>query len=132
MERCLLDTMAVLWMALRPDLLGKNAAKKLADPESDLAYSVVSLWEIGIKMAGTGYEEFELPDDWDVALREQLEVQGILRLEIEPKNCRLIRDLPFHHRDPFDRMIIAKALQGDFTVIGTDKIFDDYGVKRVW
>ena len=44
----------------------------------------------------------------------------------------MIEDLPFHHRDPFDRMIIAQALQGDFTVIGSDKIFDDYGVKRVW
>ena len=132
MERFLLDTMTVLWMALRPDLLGKNAARTLADSESDLAYSVVSLWEIGIKMAGKGYDEFELPNDWDVALPEQLEKQGIIRLNIEPMNCRLIEDLPFHHRDPFDRMLIAQALQYDFTVIGSDKIFDDYGVKRVW
>ena len=132
MERCLLDTMAVLWMALRPDLLRKNAIRKLEHPGLDLSYSIVSLWEIGIKMAGKGYGEFELPDDWDVALPEQLEDQGIIRLNIEPKNCRLIENLPFHHRDPFDRMLVAQALQGDFTVIGSDKIFDDYGVKRVW
>jgi PIN domain nuclease of toxin-antitoxin system len=132
MERCLLDTMAVLWMAFRPDLLGKNAARKLTDPDSDLAYSMVSLWEIGIKMAGKGYDEFELPDDWDAALPEQLEAQGIIRLNIEAKNCRLIQDLPFYHRDPFDRMLIAQALQGGFTVIGSDQIFDDYGVKRIW
>lgn len=132
MKRCLLDTMAVLWMALRPDLLGENAAAKLADPDSDLVYSVVSLWEIGIKMSGKGFEEFELPDDWDVALPEQLEMQGIVRLEIAPKNCRVLQDLPFHHKDPFDRMLIAQALQGDFTVIGTDKIFEQYGVKRLW
>ncbi|NQX01588.1 hypothetical protein HQ447_13085 [bacterium] len=68
MERCLLDTMAVLWMALRPDLLGKKAASKLADPDVSLAYSVVSLWDIGIKMSGRGYEQFELPNDWDLAL----------------------------------------------------------------
>ena len=132
MEPCLLDTMSVLWMALRPDLLGKNAAGKLADPASSLAYSVVSLWEIGIKMAGKGYEEFELPDDWDRALPELLKEQGIVRLEIEPENCRMIQDLPFHHRDPFDRMIIAQALNGGFKVIGSDKAFDDYGVKRIW
>jgi PIN domain nuclease of toxin-antitoxin system len=124
--------MTVLWMAFRPDLLGKNAATKLTDPDSDLAYSVVSLWEIGIKMAGKGYDEFELSDDWDVALPEQLEDQGMIRLNIEPKNCRLIQDMPFHHRDPFDRMLIAQALQGDLKVVGSDQIFDDYGVKRIW
>ncbi|MDP3851330.1 MAG: type II toxin-antitoxin system VapC family toxin [Luteolibacter sp.] len=132
MERCLLDTMAVLWMALRPDLLGKGAVRKLADSDLFLAYSVVSLWEIGIKMAGKGYHDFELPDDWDVSLAEQLDAQEIVRLEIEPGHCRMIQDLPFHHRDPFDRMIIVQALQGNFTVIGSDKVFDDYGVGRVW
>lgn len=132
MERCLLDTMAVLWMALRPDLLGKRAVTKLADPDLFLVYSMVSLWEIGIKMAGKGYDGFDLPDDWDLTLPEQLEAQGIARLEIEARNCRTVQDLPFLHRDPFDRMIIAQALNGDFTVIGSDKIFDDYGVKRIW
>ena len=132
MERYLLDTMAVLWMALRPDLLGRTAAGTLRDPASSLTYSVVSLWEIGIKMSGKGYEGFELPDDWDRALPKQLGDQGIARLEIEPGDCRLIQDLPFHHRDPFDRMIIAQAMRGDLTVIGSDKIFDDYGVKRIW
>lgn len=132
MERYLLDTMAVLWMALRPDLLGKNAAGMLEDPDLDLAYSIVSLWEIGIKMSGKGYDGFELPADWDQSLPEQLEEQGITRLPVNPQNCRMIQDLQFHHRDPFDRMIIAQALQGDFTVIGSDRIFDDYGVRRVW
>ncbi len=132
MERHLLDTMAILWMALRPDLLGKNAAMKLTDADQYLAYSIVSLWEIGIKMAGKGYQEFELPDDWDTALPRQLGDQGIVRLEIEPRNCRTIQELPFHHRDPFDRMIIAQALNGEFKVIGTDRIFEDYGVKRIW
>ncbi len=132
MDRYLLDTMAVLWMALRPDLLGKNAEGKLVDPDLDMAYSIVSLWEIGIKMSGKGYDGFKLPADWDRSLPEQLEEQGITRLPVHPQNCRMIQDLPFHHRDPFDRMIIAQALSGDFTVIGSDRIFDDYGVRRVW
>jgi PIN domain nuclease of toxin-antitoxin system len=132
MERCLLDTMAVLWMALRPDLLRKNAIRKLEHPGLDLSYSIVSLWEIGIKMAGKGYEEFELPHDWDVSLPGQLGIQGITQLLIEPRHCRMIQDLPFHHKDPFDRMLVAQAMNGDFTVIGSDKIFDDYGVRRIW
>ena len=124
--------MSVLWMALRPDLLGKHARRKLTDPGVYLAYSVVSLWEIGIKMAGKGYHEFELPADWDIALPGQLENQGIVRLPVEPQNCRMVQDLPSHHKDPFDRMLIAQALNGGFTVIGSDRIFDDYGVKRIW
>lgn len=119
-------------MALRPDLLSKQAVMKLTDPELFLAYSVVSLWEIGIKMAGKGYEEFELPDDWDLALPRQLENQGVVRIAIEPNNCRMVQDLPFHHKDPFDRMLIAQALEENLTVIGSDKIFDDYGVERIW
>ena len=119
-------------MALRPDLLGKSATQKLTDADSDLAYSVVSLWEIGIKMSGRGFEEFELQSDWDVNLPKQLEDQGIIRLNIEPRHCRMVEDLPFHHRDPFDRMLIAQAMDGHLTVIGCDRIFDDYGVKRVW
>jgi PIN domain nuclease of toxin-antitoxin system len=132
MERYLLDTMAVLWMALRPDLLGKKAVMKLTAPDLDLSYSIVSLWEIGIKLAGKGYDGFELPADWDSLLPAQLEAQGITRLPVNPRNCRMIQDLPFHHRDPFDRMLIAQALNGNFTVIGSDRIFDDYGVRRVW
>jgi PIN domain nuclease of toxin-antitoxin system len=92
MERCLLDTMTVLWMALRPDLLGKKALGKLADPDLDLAFSVVSLWEIGIKMSGKGYDGFELPEDWDFTLPKRLEEQGITRLPVSPQNCRIIQD----------------------------------------
>ena len=133
MEQYLLDTMTVLWMALRPDRLGKKAVAKLTVPDLDLdlTYSIVSLWEIGIKMASKGYDGFELPEDWDFSLPKQLEEQGITRLPVNPQNCRMIQDLPFHHRDPFDRMLITQALQGDFTVIGSDDRFDDYGVKRV-
>ncbi len=72
------------------------------------------------------------PDDWDVALPEQMEDQGIVRMDIGARNCRMIQNLPFHHKDPFDRMLIVQALERDFTVIGSDKVFDLYGVKRLW
>jgi PIN domain nuclease of toxin-antitoxin system len=132
MERYLLDTMAVLWMGFLPENLPKRASKILSDPETDLSYSMVSLWEIGLKLGSGGYREFELPGDWDVQIPRRLEEQGFARIEVVPKDCRRIQNLPFHHRDPFDRMLIAQAINGNFTVIGSDKIFDDYGVKRVW
>ena len=132
MSRFLMDTMTVLWMALRPDLLGKNASRNVLDENNELIWSVVNLWEIGIKMGGKGYREFKLPDDWEIVLPERMEAQGIARIEILPAHCRLIQDLPFHHKDPFDRMLIAQALVEDLTVIGSDEVFDDYGVRRVW
>ncbi len=132
MERYLLDTMAILWMGFSPAQLSKLASETLIDLKTDLSYSMVSLWEIGLKMGGGGYREFRLPQDWEIQIPERLEQQGIMRVEITPKDCRLIQDLPFHHKDPFDRMIIAQALNGGFTVIGSDERFDDYGVRRIW
>ena len=132
MERYLLDTMAVLWMGFLPQNLSGRAAQILCDSEVELSYSIVSLWEIALKMSGQGYREFKLPDDWEVQIPKRLEEQGISRIEVVPKDCRLIQDLPFYHREPFDRMLVAQAINGNFTVIGSDRIFDDYGMKRVW
>jgi len=132
MQRCLLDTMTILWMALRPDLLGKPASRQLLAEENELTWSMVSLWEIGIKMGGKGYREFELPDDWEKSHPERMKIQGMIQMEVLPVHCRLIQDLPFHHKDPFDRMLIAQALVENLTVIGSDEVFDAYGVKRVW
>ena len=132
MERYLLDTMAILWMGYLPEKLSENAVQTLCDAESDLSYSMVSLWEIGLKMGGGGYREFGLPHDWEVQMPERLEMQGIHGIGVLPKDCRLIQDLPFHHKDPFDRMIIAQALNADLKVISSDGRFDDYGVKRLW
>ena len=132
MGRYLLDTMAVLWMAFRPDLLGKDASRILADSEAELHYSVASLWEIGLKLSVGDYRECELPDNWDHLLPAGLSEQGVEKVEILPEHCRLIQGFAFHHRDPFDRMLIAQALNGGWTVIGTDGKFEEYGLRRVW
>jgi PIN domain nuclease of toxin-antitoxin system len=131
MSRFLLDTMTVLWLALRPDLLGKRAKDALMG-EAEFHYSIVSLWEIGIKMSGKGYREFEIPADWERSMPRGLEGQGISRVEIAPIHCRMVQDLPFHHKDPFDRMLIAQALERGLEVIGSDEAFDRYGVRRIW
>jgi PIN domain nuclease of toxin-antitoxin system len=132
MSRYLLDTMTILWMALRPDLLGKSASCHLVDEGNELSWSVVSLWEIGIKMGGKGYREFELPNDWEVVVPQRMIEQGMAAIEILPVHCRLIQDLPFHHKDPFDRMLVAQALTEDLTIISSDSLLDSYGVRRVW
>lgn len=132
MRSYLLDTMSILWMAFEPYKIGRRAASALEEEGVPLRYSIVSLWEIGIKMGGRGYREFVLPENWEVEIPEGLAGQGISELPILPRHCRRIRDLPFHHKDPFDRMLVAQALDEGLDVIGSDERFDAYGVRRVW
>ncbi len=127
--KALLDTHTLLWMADDSPELSQTARAALLPSTAEKYYSVVSLWEISIKV-GLG----KLP------LRQPLE--NFLRaLEGNPHlvPLALVRDhfvryaaLPFHHRDPFDRMLIAQALSENLTVVGNDAAFDAYGVHRLW
>jgi PIN domain nuclease of toxin-antitoxin system len=132
MSAYLLDTMTVLWMAFEPERISKRAAATLLDDSSPIHCSIFSLWEIGIKMGGRGYREFVLPDDWEIVIPEGLAAQGIGELRILPRHCRRVQELPAHHKDPFDRVLIAQALEEGLEVIGCDGQFDAYGVRRVW
>lgn len=132
MRSYLLDTMSILWMAFEPYKIGRRAASALEEEGVPLRYSIVSLWEIGIKMGGRGYREFVLPENWEVEIPEGLAGQGISELPILPRHCRRIQALPFHHKDPFDRMLVAQALADGLDVIGSDAQFDPYGVRRIW
>jgi PIN domain nuclease of toxin-antitoxin system len=128
----LLDTMAVLWFAFLPKRLSKAARQVLLDDTARLVFSSVSLWEIGLKMSVGGYHYFKLPDDWEIRLPAGLQQQGIPRLHIEAEHCRRIQDLPFHHKDPFDRMLVAQCQIQGLSILSSDAIFDAYGVPRVW
>lgn len=128
----LLDTMAVLWFAFLPKRLSKAAREVLLDDATRLVFSSVSLWEIGLKMSVGGCHDFKLPDDWEIRLPAGLQQQGIQCLHIEATHCRRIQDLPFHHKDPFDRMLVAQCQIEGVSILSADAIFDAYGVRRVW
>ena len=132
MSGYLLDTMAVLLMGFEPEKVGRKAAATIGKENARIFYSVASLWEIGIKMGNRGYREFVLPDNWEDLIPTGLAGQGITELPILPAHCRRIQDLPPFHKDPFDRILIAKALDSGLTVIGSDSQFDAYGVSRIW
>lgn len=131
-EHYLLDTMTLLWFAFLPKRLPKAAREVLLDEAANLSFSTVSLWEIGLKLSGGGYTDFKFPNDWAHCIPEGLKQQGIALLTIEPEHCQRIQDLPFHHRDPFDRMLVAQCQTQGRTILSSDAIFDAYGVKRVW
>lgn len=125
--RILLDTNALLWTLYAPTRLTTGAAAAYADAD-EVYVSIVSPWEIGIKLSRGGYHDLNVPDDWEQTLIKE----HITLLPMALRHCRRIQDLPFHHKDPFDRMLIAQALVEDLTVIGSDDAFDAYGVPRLW
>ncbi|HWG21172.1 MAG TPA: type II toxin-antitoxin system VapC family toxin [Terracidiphilus sp.] len=124
----LLDTHTFLWFLREPGQLPGRVSDILYDPSSTLALSLVTPWEIAIK-AGTG--KLEADDILDGF--EMIATTG--RMDILDTTARqVIRSglLPLHHRDPFDRLLAAQSVDLDLTILSGDRVFDLYGVKRIW
>ena len=94
-------------------------------------YSSVSFWEIALKRSTKGFD-FEIEDDWDILFPRELQRLDVLRIDLESTDCRAVEMLDFHHRDPFDRMLIAQAIQRRIGIISRDVAFDPYDVIRAW
>ena len=123
----LLDTQSFLWWVTDDPKLSKRARRTIADERCLL--SVASCWEMAIK-ASLG--KLEIPRPVDRFLQEQLEVNGFALLQISLGHVAAVTDLPFHHRDPFDRLIAAQALEEEMAVVSSDPVFRKYRVKRIW
>jgi PIN domain nuclease of toxin-antitoxin system len=125
----LLDTVALYRVATMPETLPDGARNALGDRANPLQVSLVSAWEIGIK-ASLG--KLALP----CALEEFFaqSVQDLLATMVGLELAAIARatELPPHHRDPFDRLLIAQALIGGLAVVTSDRRFEDYGVKVIW
>lgn len=126
----LLDTHALLWM-LYDDKRLTASARRLINGNLPVYYSTVSFWEIALKRGGKGFD-FEIEDDWDIVLPRALAESDVLRLDLESTDCRRMEDLPLHHRDPFDRMLVAQAAQRRFGILSRDSAFDRYNILRAW
>lgn len=126
----LLDTHALLWMVL-DDLRLSRTARTQIEKVDRLAYSAASLWEIALKLSRGGFD-FALPLAWHHDLISELRQSGVARVEIEPEHCRRLQDLPWHHKDPFDRMLIAQAQVERLSILTADPHFKEYDVKVVW
>ena len=125
----LLDTHTFLWFINDDDSLSPTAKALITDPENILYLSIASLWEIAIKVS---LGKLEVPSPFSEFMLEQLHKNTIVLSDIKPEYTGTLITLPFHHRDPFDRLIIAQSLNEDIPVIGRDEIFDRYGVQRRW
>ncbi|WP_433785700.1 type II toxin-antitoxin system VapC family toxin [Actinomycetospora sp. CA-101289] len=119
--RLLLDTQALIWSVGSSSLLAAPARQALEDAANTVVVSVVSLWEAVIKQA-TG--KLVLDEDLAYAARER----GFDVLPIREEHARAVADLPLHHRDPFDRMLVAQARHEGLTLVTADRRLEAYSV----
>ena len=127
--KLLLDTHTFPWMSLDGPQLSQNARELLADTDNQLWLSPASYWEIGIKMS---IDKYKLSESLDEFVDRELKINDISILPIETKHAATVATLPYHHRDPFDRMLIAQSIVEQMAIVSKDKAFDDYGIQRVW
>ena len=125
--RLLLDTHAFLWYVTDDARL--SAAARAAASSGDVRLSVASLWEMAIKH---GLGKLDLPGPFATFFEAQLAVNGFGLVPVELAHLDAYAALPFHHRDPFDRMIVAQALAEGFTVVSRDPALARYGVEVLW
>ena len=129
MRSLLLDTQALLWFLLDDRRLSAAAREGIAAEDSQVFISPASLWEIAIKIS---LGKYELSMPFVAFWEEQLSENEFTLLPISISHAAEVTKLPFHHRDPFDRLIIAQAIVQGIPVASSDEIFDRYGVERVW
>jgi PIN domain nuclease of toxin-antitoxin system len=125
----LLDTHAFLWFDWGDPLLSRKARSLIEDEANQILVSVASIWEIAIKVR-TG--KLSLVSSLEDFLVEHLDGNDIELLGIERRHCVRLAELPMHHRDPFDRMLVAQSQVESIPLISTDSLFDAYGVTRLW
>jgi PIN domain nuclease of toxin-antitoxin system len=126
---CLLDTHTFLWFINDDAALSVTAKAMIEDVSSTVYLSIASVWEMAIKVS---LGKLTMPLPLDNFITEQLLENNINLHPIHVRHTGLVATMPFHHRDPFDRMIIAQSLSDQLPIIGQDQIFDAYGVKRHW
>lgn len=128
--RYLLDTHAFLWFLNEDSALSAKATAAIEDPSNAIHLSIASLWEIAIKV---GVGKLELPEPFAVFMRKQLAINSRLRmLAISIDHLAITSSIAMHHRDPFDRLLIAQATHENLTIITSDATFALYSVDRFW
>ena len=124
--RLLLDTHALLWFLTTPEKLPETAHRAIQSAENEVYASLASAWEIAIKVAIRRLD-FDLR-----SLEPALAATGIQALGVSLPHTVLLSALPLHHRDPFDRMLVAQAMGESMTLVSRDRELAKYGVRLLW
>jgi PIN domain nuclease of toxin-antitoxin system len=123
--RLLLDTHTALWLLADDPRLSKRAGTLVTDPRNDVILSAVVVWEVAIKRS---LGKLDAPDGF----ADMLVDAGADPLPINLDHARAVRELPWHHRDPFDRLLVAQAQHEQVSIVSDDEQLAAYGVRMLW
>jgi PIN domain nuclease of toxin-antitoxin system len=127
--KLLLDTHSFLWFISGSDRISVTARGLIEDSSNQPLLSIASLWEMAIKVS---LGRLKLARSFEELIPEQMSLNGIEVLDIQIKHVAEVAQLPFHHRDPFDRLLIAQAKVEGTPIVGADEKFDAYTITRMW
>jgi PIN domain nuclease of toxin-antitoxin system len=125
----LLDTGVWLWSVGEPSRISRKARDVMAEVGHAVFLSAVTSWEVAIKAASG---KLHLPEPPDLYVPRRMLAQGLRPLAVSHEHALTVFALPAHHRDPFDRLLIAQAKVEDMTLISADRVFDRYPVRLLW
>jgi PIN domain nuclease of toxin-antitoxin system len=128
MKKYLLDTHTLIWFLEGDSQISPLAKSLVLDTDNQLFVSMASLWEMAIK---TSIGKLTLTQPLEEIIK-RLPLEFMELLPIEVPHVLAIQNLPFHHKDPFDRILIAQTITENIEIISIETIFDQYGIKRVW
>ena len=127
--RLLVDTHVLLWAIDSPEKLSAAARGALLAEDNAVSVSTASLWEIAIKLS---LGRIALAPDWFAMIETGRVRIGARWLSVEASHCREVAVLPWHHRDPFDRLLVAQAMYEDMTLVSRDRVLADYPAPVLW
>ncbi|MEW6738158.1 MAG: type II toxin-antitoxin system VapC family toxin [Acidobacteriota bacterium] len=127
--RLLLDTHTFLWFIMGNSKLSSSARTLIEDISNDKQLSIVSVWEMAIKVS---IGKLSLAGPFEIIIPEQIKNNGFDVMNIDISHINIVATLPMHHRDPFDRLLIAQCMIEDLSIISADSAFDSYSVHRLW
>ena len=129
--RLLLGTHALLWFLLNDSKLSLSANALIMDLRNEVLVSPASYWEIAIKISRGKYS-LDVDEDFSTFLQREIQDNLLAILPISVQHAGVVATLPFHHQDPFDRLLIAQSMVEQIPVISIDVAFDAYGIDRRW
>jgi PIN domain nuclease of toxin-antitoxin system len=127
--KLLLDTHTVLWFWWDDPQLSPNAKSIISDPANQKFVSLVTPWEVAIKVS---LKKLDIGGPYPGFFPQHMSRTYFDWLPARADHFDRLIVLPFHHRDPFDRLLAAQALSEGFPLVSSDPIFDSYGVPRIW
>ncbi|MFN9173231.1 MAG: type II toxin-antitoxin system VapC family toxin [Synechocystis sp.] len=127
--KILIDTHVFIWWTGDVKKLSSRVYDLLVDPNTDVMLSIVSIWEMQIKFS---LGKLQLKISLSQLVDDEVKANRIELLPLSLSHIYALHSLPLHHRDPFDRMLIAQSMNTDLQIVSVDEKFDFYGVSRIW